>query len=318
MEKLKIAVLDAATLGDDISLALFNDLGNVTVYSVTTPDEVGERIRNIDVCIINKVKLTRDLLSLATRLKLICVAATGYDNIDTEFCRERGIAVCNVAGYSANSVSQLTLAMVLSASVNLNSFSSSVSNGSYSKGKVQNILTPVYHELAGKTWGIVGYGGIGKKVASVANALGCNVVVNKRTPVDEVKCLPLDELLAVSDIVTLHVPLTDKTRGMIGKRELALMKDGAMLVNVARGAVCDEEAVAQAVELGKLSFFGCDVYSAEPMPENHPFGRIKHLPNVCLTPHMAWGAYESRVRCMEDIYMNIQSFQNGDRRNRIV
>ncbi len=318
MEKLKIAVLDSATLGKDIELNLFNPLGEVTVFSESTPEQVKERIKDCDVCIINKVKLNSDVLAFASRLKLICIAATGYDNIDTAYCKENGIAVCNVAGYSANSVSQLTLAMVLSASVNLQKFRSSVADGSYSKGTVQNILTPVYHELSGKTWGIIGYGGIGKKVGIAAEALGCNVVVNKRTPVADAKCLPLDELLKVSDIITVHVPLTDETRGMIGTRELSLMKDGVFLVNVARGAVFDEEAVAQAVESGKLGFLGCDVYSVEPMPEKHPYDRIKHYDNVCLTPHMAWGAYEARVRCMEEIYKNIVSYQNGEKRNRIV
>ena len=183
---------------------------------------------------------------------------------------------------------------------------------------MQNILTPVYHELAGKTWGIIGYGGIGRKVGAVAEAMGCRVVVNKRTPVDDAECLTLDELLSVSDIVTLHVPLNDGTRKMIGKRELELMKDGVILVNVARGAVFDEEAVAEAVESGKIGFLGCDVYSTEPMPASHPYYRIRSHENVCLTPHMAWGAYEARERCMNEIYKNIRAFLDGEQRNRIV
>ncbi len=315
---MKIVILDAATLGNDINLSLFNTLGEVSVYPLTEPNEIPNRIKNADVCIINKVKLNESVLKDAGDLKLICVAATGYDNIDTEYCKAHGIAVCNVAGYSANSVSQLTLAMVLSASVNLNSFRNSVADGSYSKGSVQNILTPVYHELAGKVWGIVGYGGIGKKVGAAAKALGCKVVVNKRTPIADEECLPLDKLLEISDIVTVHVPLNDETRGMIGKNELALMKNGAFLVNVARGAVTDESAVAEAVLSGKLGFFGCDVYSTEPMPQSHPFYAIKDLENVCLTPHMAWGAYESRERCMNEIKQNIISFINRESRNRIV
>lgn len=316
--KLKIAILDAATLGNDTDLSLFNDLGEVNIYLLTDKSEIPARIAECDVCIINKVRLDREALKDAKKLKLICVAATGYDNIDTEYCKVNNIAVCNVAGYSANSVSQLTLAMVLSASCNLNTFRNSVADGSYSKGSVQNILTPVYHELAGKTWGIIGYGGIGKRVGDAAKALGCKVVVNKRTPIEDELCLTLDELLAVSDIVTVHVPLTSETRGMIGERELRLMKQGAFLVNVARGAVLDEDATAKAIESGKLGFFGCDVYSTEPMPEDHPFYRIRNRENVCLTPHMAWGAYESRERCMKEIKQNIISYQNGVSRNRIV
>ncbi|MBR5859248.1 MAG: hydroxyacid dehydrogenase [Clostridia bacterium] len=315
---MKIVILDAATLGDDIDLSLFDALGEVSVYHTTEPSLVAERVEDAEVCIINKVKLNGENLNNAKKLKLICVAATGYDNIDTEYCKQNGIAVCNVAGYSTNSVSQLTLAMVLSASVNLNAFSKAVSDGSYTRGGVQNILTPVYHELAGKVWGIVGYGGIGKKVGLAAKALGCKVVVNKRTPIEDEECLSLHELLRVSDIVTIHVPLTDKTRGMIGREELSMMKDGAFLVNVARGAVTDEAAVAEAVLSGKLGFFGCDVYSTEPMPESHPFQKIKDRRNVCLTPHMAWGAYEARERCMNEIKKNIISFTNGENRNRIV
>ncbi len=315
---MKITVLDAKTLGDDISLELFNELGNVEVFPLTEREKIAERIESSDVVIINKVKLDSSVLANAKNLKLICVAATGYDNIDIAYCRENNIAVCNVAGYSANSVSQLTIAMVLSASCNLETFRSSVADGSYSRGSVQNILTPVYHELAGKVWGIVGYGGIGKRVALAAEALGCEVVFNKRSPISDARCLPLDELLRVSDIVTVHVPLTDETRSMIGERELSLMKDGAYLVNVARGAVTDEQAVANAVISGKLGFFGCDVYSVEPMPESHPFYQIRDRKNVCLTPHMAWGAYESRVRCLEEIKKNIISFTKNEQRNRIV
>ncbi|MBR5285339.1 MAG: hydroxyacid dehydrogenase [Clostridia bacterium] len=315
---MKITVLDSATLGNDIDLSLFDDLGEVEIFNVSPRETVADRIKDTDVCIINKVKLDEPVLKDAKKLKLICVAATGYDNIDTAYCQSNGIAVCNVAGYSANSVSQLTLAMVLSASVNLNAFSNSVANGSYSAGNVQNILTPVYHELCGKTWGIIGYGGIGRRVGAAASALGCRVIVNKRTPVDDAECVDLQTLLKESDVITVHVPLTDSTRGMIGETELKLMKDGVFLVNVARGAVLDEAAVANAVISGKLGFFGCDVYSTEPMPVEHPFDKIKEYQNVCLTPHMAWGAYEARVRCINEIKLNIISYINGENRNRIV
>ncbi len=318
MNNIKIAILDAATLGGDIDLSPFSAIGETAIYAMTARAEIGARLADADVCVINKVKLDGEVLAAAKQLKLICIAATGYDNIDTAYCAAQGIAVCNVAGYSANSVSQLTLAMVLSASVNLPIFRAAVADGRYTAGGVQNILTPVFHELAGKTWGIVGYGGIGRRVGAAAEALGCRVVVSKRTPVEDAVCLPLDELLAVSDIVTVHVPLNDRTRGMIGEREFARMKDGAFLVNVARGAVLDEAAAARAVLSGKLGFFGCDVYSTEPMPADHPFRAIKGLPNVCLTPHMAWGAYEARERCMAEIRENIRVFFAGGRRNRVV
>lgn len=318
MEKIKIAILDAATLGDDIDLSGFDSIGKTAVYSLSPRETIAERIGDTDVCVINKVKLDAEVLKHSKTLKLICVAATGYDNIDTEYCRQNGIAVCNVAGYSANSVSQLTLAMVLSASVNLNVFRESVASGRYSSGNIQNILTPVYHELAGKTWGIIGYGGIGKKVSEAARALGCKVIVNKRTPVEDAECVSLGELLERSDIITVHVPLNDSTKRMIGENEFSAMKDGVIVVNVARGAVFDEEAAAKAVESGKIGFLGCDVYSTEPMPKEHPFYRIKERENVCLTPHMAWGAFEARERCMNEICENIRVYYKGGSRNRIV
>lgn len=318
MKPLKLAILDAATLGSDIDLSIFSDFGTATVYRTTAPSEIVLRLSGVDVCIINKVKLTKEVLSQAPDLKLICVTATGYDNVDITYCQTNGIAVCNVAGYSANSVSQLTLAMVLSASVHLPTYRQAVADGTYTRGGVQNILTPVYHELAGKTWGIIGYGGIGQKVGAAAKALGCHVIVHKRTPVVGEECVSLKELLSRADIITVHLPLTDATRHLIGEKELARMKDGAFLVNVARGAVLDEEAVASAVENGKLGFFGCDVYSIEPMPETHPLYRIRQRENVCLTPHIAWGAYESRERCMKEIAENIRSYQANGKRNRIV
>ncbi len=318
MDGIKIVILDAATLGADADISVFDKLGEVTAYPLTEPTDVAVRIKDCDVCIINKVKLSGEVLANAKKLKLICVAATGYDNVDTDYCKKNGIALCNVAGYSVHSVSQLTLAMVLSASVNLNQFRNSVSDGSYSRGSVQNILTPVYHELLGKTWGIIGFGGIGRRVAAAAEALGCRVIVNKRTPVEDATCVSLDEILLQSDIITIHTPLTEQTRSLIGENEIAKMKDGVFLVNVARGAVTDENAVAKAVESGKIGFFGCDVYSVEPMPTAHPFYRIKDLENVCLTPHMAWGAFESRARCINEICENIIAFYNGGNRNRIV
>lgn len=318
MCKIKIAVLDAATLGEDMDLGIFNNIGDVDIYPLTSQDQVFQRIENADVCILNKVKLDKSVLEKANNLKLICVAATGYDNIDTAYCKSKGIAVCNVAGYSVNSVSQLTLAMVLSASVNLDKYKSSVVGGKYTNGNVQNILTPVYHELCGKTWGIIGYGAIGRKVGDCAKALGCRVIVNKRTPVEDAECVGLEYLLKESDIITIHTPLTEETRNLIGKKEIEMMKDGIFIVNVARGAVTNEIHIAEAIKSGKIGFFGCDVYSTEPMPFDHPFYEIRDYSNVCLTPHMAWGAYESRMRCVNEICENIKAFYNGEKRNRIV
>ncbi len=216
------------------------------------------------------------------------------------------------------SVAQLTVAMALSLCSHLPTYTAATASGWYSRQGSPNLLVPVYHELCGKTWGVVGLGNIGKQVARVAEALGCKVLANKRTPEAGYNCVGLDTLLHESDIITVHTPLTDATRGLIGKDALSKMKPNAILVNAARGAVLDEAAVAEALQNGTLGAFGCDVYSTEPFGKEHPFYAIKDLDNVALTPHMAWGALEARQRCLAEIHKNITAFSNGEARNRIV
>lgn len=312
-----LAILDTSTLGEDMDLGFFQQLGEVRLYSVTPPHLVEERIGDCDVVILNKVRLDETNLPAARRLKLICVTATGYDNIDTAYCKAHGIGVCNVQGYSTHSVAQLTLAMVLSLSCHLPQYHQYTVSGQYTQSGRHNCLTPVFHELYGKTWGILGYGAIGRQVGRTAEAMGCRVLACKRQKTPEAECVSLEELCRESDILTIHTPLTPETKGMIGRQELEWMKPSVILVNGARGAVWDEEAVADAVERGAVGGLGCDVYSAEPMAQDHPFQRIAPLPNVCLTPHMAWGAYEARVRCMEEVAENIRAFYRGELRNRV-
>lgn len=314
---MKIVVLDKATLGKDISFSEIEKNDEVVMYSTSTEEEVLERVCDAEIIIINKIKINENVLKYTPKLKLICVAATGFDNIDIESCKNHNVAVCNVVGYSTHSVAQVTVALVLSLSVNLKSFTKFVESGEYEKSGVANKLTPVYHELCGKTWGIIGYGNIGKQVGRVATALGCNVVVNKRTPCDGVNCVDLKTLCEISDIITIHTPLNEHTKGMIDKKMLSFMKKNVIIVNTARGLVTDEEAICDFIEKGKIGAFGTDVYSKEPFPKSHPFNRIKDMENVCLTPHMAWGSYESRKRCIDEIYKNIVAYKNGELRNRI-
>lgn len=317
MEKLTVVVLDASTLGDDLDLTLLQALGEVKVYQTSTPEEIAIRIADADILMQNKAKLTADLLAKATKLKVICEAATGFDNIDIAYCREHGIAVTNVPGYSTQCVAQITFTLALSLITHLPQYTSFVQSGEYTASGVANRLSPAFCELYGKTWGIVGYGNIGKQVAKIAEAFGCNVIVHKRTPEEGVRCVDIDTLCRESDVISLHTPLNDGTRGLIGRAQLDMMKKNAILVNVARGAVTDEEAVADALLSGKLAGFGCDVYSAEPFPAEHPIDRIKDLPNVCLTPHIAWGGYETRVRLLDEMIKNAQAFFRGEKRNRV-
>ncbi len=314
---MKIAILDAATLGTDADLSPLRALGETAEYATTEPQYVNPRITDADVVVVNKIKLNETNLK-GTSVKLICVAATGYDNIDTEYCRSHGIALCNVPGYSSDNVAQLTLAMALSLVTHLPEYNRFVSDGSYSASGVANKLTPIYHEISSLTWGVVGGGGIGGKVAKVAEAMGCKVLMCRRKADDRYEQVSLDDLCKRADIISLHVPLNDTTRGMISREQIVQMKPGAIVINVARGAVTDEEALTEAIEQGRLGGLGVDVYSVEPFPQTHPFTRILGRDNVCFTPHMAWGSAEARNRCVREMAKNVTSFYGGETKNRIV
>ncbi len=311
---MKITVLDAATLGEDLSLQPLENVGEVRLYQITAPEEVAERIREADTVVINKIRLNASNLA-GSRVRLICVAATGYDNIDIDWCRDHGIAVCNVVGYSTDSVAQLTVSIALYLTQHLAEYTRYVREGNYTKSGIANRLTPAFHELAGKTWGIAGYGNIGRKVGKAADALGCRVIAYKRKPSAEVPCVDLDTLCRESDILSVHLPLNEETRGLFSRDKIALMKPDALFINVARGAVADEQALADAVREGNIGGIGIDVYTSEPFPEDHPFYSIRKDRRVCLTPHMAWGAYEARERCIREIAENIRAFQEGKLRN---
>lgn len=314
---LNICVLDAATLGEDLDLTPLSAVGQVKTYATTAPEEVAERLVDCDMVLINKIRLGAHNLKWATRLKLICVAATGYDNIDVEYCRAHGIGVANVVGYSTNNVAQLTVAMALSLITHLPTYNRITADGSYTRGGVANCLTPSYHEIAGKTWGVVGYGNIGGAVGRIAEAMGCRVLAYKRTPVPGVSCVDLETLCRESDILSIHLPLNDTTRGILDAEHIAMLKPEAIVINVARGAVTDEAALAEALVDGRIGGLGVDVYSTEPFPESHPFYALRERENICLTPHMAWGSIEARRRCLQEIILNMEAFLRGERRNRL-
>ncbi len=317
MENLNIVILDSATLGDDIEFSLFDRFGKVNVYKRTDAQEVSSRIENCDVIIVNKIRLDEKNLGNAKRLKLICVTATGFDNIDLGYCRENNIAVCNVKGYSTDSVAQVTVSIALALANCIIPYNNYVCDGSYTKSGVQNCLTPVFHELRGKTWGVIGLGAIGERVAEIAKALGCNVLAFRRHTDSVYNCVPLETLCKESDIISIHLPLNDSTYGIVDKNMVSLMKNTAIVVNAARGAVTDENALVNAILEKRIGALGVDVYSKEPVEATSPYVKIFNKPNVIFTPHMAWGAYEARVRCMEEIALNIEAFYNGEKRNRV-
>ncbi len=313
---MKIHVLDAATLGEDLDLSPLSAVGEVTAWDSTPPALVTERMTGADVVVVNKIKISKANLPEGEACpRLICLCATGYDNVNVADCRERGVGVANVVGYSTDSVAQVTVGLVLSLVCHLPAYLASTANGDYTRGGCANRLVPAYHELAGMTWGVIGAGKIGGRVADVARAFGCRVLTCRRNP--DGQSVDLATLLRESDIITIHTPLTEQTRGMIGATELSAMKRGVVLVNMARGAVTDEAALAAALLDGHIGGLGADVFSVEPFPEDHPFYAIKDAPNVALTPHMSWGALESRERCLAEVVKNIAAFAAGEKRNRV-
>lgn len=314
---MKVVLLDVQTLGDDIDFSIFNKFGEVDIYTSTPPEKVHERIKDADVIILNKVKINESNLA-GTKVKLVCVTATGYDNIDTAYCKENGIALYNVQGYSTDSVAQVTAALALSLYTRIKEYDKFVYDGKYSESDNPLGTKPVFYETAGKTWGIVGLGNIGKKVAEIAKALGCNVVVSSRTKKEGYENVTVDELCQRADIISLHCPLNDESYHLIDGKRLSLMKKTAILVNVARGAVVDEAAVTKAIKEKQIAGAAIDVYSKEPIEKTNPYNEIAGYDNVLLTPHMAWGAFESRTRCMNSVAKNIDAFLVGDAKNRIV
>ncbi len=315
---MNIVILDKDSLGVDTPLGGLSKFGEVTIYSSTPEDMVSDRVSDAEVVIMNKIKMTSDIIGNAKKLKLICVFATGYDNIDIAAAEEHGIAVCNVPGYSTDSVALFSVATVLSLYTHLREYNNYVCSGEYSLSGIPNRLTPVYHEITGKTWGIIGLGHIGTAVAKIAMALGARVIANKREPVDDYECVDIDTLCRESDIITIHCPLNDESKHLINKNRISVMKDSVVIVNAARGGVICDTDITEAIKNKKIGAFGSDVYTTEPFGTDHPFYEIKDLENVLLTPHAAWGAYEARVRCIDVICKNIESFMSNEKLNRVV
>lgn len=304
---MKIAFLDAATMGN-VSFEPFERLGDFVRYESSTPEEARERVRDLDVLLINKVMVDKDLIDSAPNLKLICIAATGVNNIDVEYAESKGIPVRNAVGYSTDSVVQTTFMHILSLVGGAPYFDSSVKSGSYSRSGMFTDPNWNWWELAGKTIGIIGMGNIGSKVAKIAEAFGMNVCYYSTSGTGHCKeypCLSLEELLRTSDIVSVHAPLNERTKNLIGKEQLAMMKPSAYLVNVGRGAILVEEDLAQAVDEGIIAGAGIDVFVTEPLPDNHPYLNMAHPERMRFSPHIAWASIEARDRLIGIMAENI-------------
>ncbi len=295
---MKLVFLDAATMGN-VSFEPFERLGEFVKYENSTQEEARERVKDADVMLLNKVWVGKELIDSAPNLKLICIAATGVNNIDVEYAASKGIPVRNVAGYSTDSVVQTTFMHMLSLVGGGPYFDESVKSGSYSRSGMFTDPNWNWWELAGKTIGIIGLGNIGGRVAKIAEAFGMKVCYYSTSGTGHCKdypCLTLDELMAVSDVVSVHAPLNERTLHLIGREQLALMKPTAYLVNVGRGAIVVEEDLAAAVDEGVIAGAGIDVFVDEPVPVDHPYMKMKHPERMRFSPHIAWASIEARKR----------------------
>lgn len=304
---MKIVFLDASTMGDT-SLNEIEALGELVCYPTSTKEEAMTRVSDCEVLIINKVRVDADLLSAAPALKLICEAATGVNNIDLEAAAARGIPVRNVAGYSTDSVAQETFMHVLSLAGNAPYFDGTVKSGAYSASGIFTDVTRPFIELAGKTFGVIGMGTIGSKVASIAKAFGMNVVyfsTSGTSHCTDYPSLPLDELMRTADVISVHAPYNERTAGLVSDRELGLMKPTAFIVNMGRGGIIDEAALARAIDEDRIGGAALDVFVKEPLPAGSPLLHTRHPEKLRFTPHTGWASCEARARLVHCIAENI-------------
>lgn len=318
---MKIVVLDAKTLGSDIKLDPLKAVGEVTVYDLTSPEEVVERIKGMDVILTNKVQLGRHNLQEVESIQMIGLFATGFNNIDLTYAKERGIAVANVAGYSTQSVAQHTFAMLFNLVEHLDFYNTYVKSKAYAKNDTFAYIEKSFYEIAGKTWGIIGMGAIGQEVAKIAEVFGAHVIYystsgkNNAMPYEQVD---LETILTRSDVLSIHAPLNAHTEGLIGYDELCQMKTSAILINVGRGGIVDEAAVARALNEERLRGVALDVLAQEPIDEANPLYQVKDASKWLVTPHMAWASVEARTRLVEEVAQNIEAYFKGEWRSRLV
>lgn len=307
---MKIVFLDRKTLGDDITLEQFEKYGQIVTYQSTTKDQTIQRIDDAQIVVTNKVVIDKEVMD-NTNLKLICVAATGMNNIDLEYAKQKNIKVKNVAGYSTSSVAQLTFSFVLEFIQKIPYYDEYCKNGGWENSAIFTNLDKPFFELDGKTWGIIGLGEIGQKVASIANEFGANVQYfstsgkNKNT---KYKNVSLEDLLTTSDIITIHAPLNDTTKDLINSTNIPSIKNNAILLNLGRGGIVNESDISIALNSDQNLYFGTDVVSKEPIEKSSPLLNIKNKNKLLMTPHIAWASKEARIRLLNGIEENIKNF----------
>ncbi|MGF1710610.1 D-2-hydroxyacid dehydrogenase [Vibrio kagoshimensis] len=317
---MKIVFLDRATIPSQIQLKKPNFEHSWVEYDFTEPEQVQERVIDADIVITNKVILNARNLSQATRLRLIAISATGVNNVDTDYCEANGIGVANVQGYATRSVPEHVIAMLFSLKRNLVGYHQDIEKGEWQKDKQFCFFTHPIQDVSGSTLGIIGSGGLGQATALLAKAIGMNVLFSERKGVSICRegYLPFEELLQQSDAITLHCPLNKETHHLIGKSELLLMKRSAVLINAGRGNLVHEQALVDALQTGEIAGAGVDVFSEEPADKSNPLLAHSHLPNLILTPHVAWGS-DSAIQALSDILIeNLNSFMRDEKLNRVV
>lgn len=310
---MKIVFLDAKSIGEDIDLSGYDQLGEVVRYPYSTPEEARERTRDADVIILNKTEINEQSIGEADKLKLVCVTATGTNNLDKAYLAERGIEWRNVAGYSTESVAQHTFALLFYLMEKLRYYDDYVKNENYVNDSMFTHFDHRFNELSGKTWGIIGLGNIGCRVADIAKCFGCRVIYFSTSGKNNQKGynrVSFDKLLEQSDIVSVHAPLTDDTLGLMNREAFARMKPSAVFLNLGRGPIVDEAALTEALNTGMIAAAGLDVLSQEPMSEDNPLRSIKDSERLIITPHIAWASIEARTRLMEIILEQIKEFFN--------
>lgn len=308
---MKIVFLDVKTIGEDIDLSGFDALGEVVKYPFSTPEEALERTEDADVIILNKVEINEKSIGNAKHLKLVCVTATGTNNLDKEYLAERGIAWRNVAGYSTESVAQHTFALLFFLSEKLSYYDAYVKSEKYIGDTTFTHFANVFHELAGKTWGIVGLGNIGRRVAEIAKLFGCRVIyysTSGKNNNSNYERVGFEELLVQSDVISVHAPLDENTRNLFDKQVFNKMKKTCIFINVGRGPIVVEQDLVDALNDGRIAAAGLDVLTVEPMAENNPLRSIKDSEKLIITPHIAWASVEARTRLMEIICGQIKEY----------
>ncbi|MCY6482896.1 D-2-hydroxyacid dehydrogenase [Clostridium aestuarii] len=318
---LKIVILDANTLGSDIDLKVFDKFGEVKVYDTTDEKEVVQRIKDTDIIITNKVVLNEENLKYAEKVRLICIAATGTNNVDLEYASANNIGVANVAGYSTNSVVQHTFAAMFYLLEHLNYYDKYTKSGEYCESTLFTHFSKTFYELNGKIWGIIGLGEIGRGVAKIAESFGCKVIyysASGRNNNLNYERKELEQLLKISDIVSIHCQLNEETENLITLDKLNIMKESAFLINVGRGKIVNEYDLAKALDKKIIAGAALDVISKEPINKDNPLLKINNKDRLLITPHIAWASFEARKKLIDEIVLNIEAFIDDEKRNYVV